>query len=264
MECTHPYQWRLTMSADYEMSAAVRNGLADELRDIQAEPGLALKVRNEVLRQRRRRAVTCVFVGLALVVAALPFVLGIPASPGRVTATNGSVEPGDTDKASATLEGIRFSLPSGYAFEGARRANCSEYRIPAGLMPPARFPSIEDQSYASLAFTSPNGAGCLRVANSANYTAEPSHGNPPSDPIVPKGAASIMVGPYHAAIYAEPGEVTTAIFVQIPTPGGGFHDLLVASEGLATSDLESILGRALPQSYTAVPVAGFPTTTTAP
>jgi len=201
---------------------------------------------------------------LPLVAAVLPLALGGSASRGQVTATKGSVNPGHLARASATLDGIRFSLPSGYAFDGAAMANCSEYQLPAGLMPPARFPSIEDQSYASLAFTSPNGTGCLRVANSANYPAEPPQGSPPRDPVVPKGAVSIMVGPYHAAIYAEPDQETTAIFVQIPTPGGGLHDLLVASEGLATSDLESILGRALPQSYTAVPVAASPTTTTAP
>lgn len=252
------------MLTDDEVSTAVRNGLAEELRDLQAEPGLALKVRNEVLRQRRRRAVTGALVGLALVVAVLPFALGGSASRGHVTATKGSVDPGHLASASATLDGIRFSLPSGYSFDGAARADCSDFRIPAGLMPPARFPSIEDQSYASLAFTSPNGGGCLRVANSANYPAEPAQGNSPSDPVVPKGAVSIMVGPYHAAIYTEPDQVTTAIFVQIPSPGGGFHDLLVASQGLATSDLESILGRSLPQSYTAVPVAASPTTTAVP
>ena len=115
-------------------------------------------------------------------------------------------------------------------------------------MPPAGFPPIEDQSFAQLAFTSPNGAGCIRVANSANYAEEPPQANPPSDPVAPKGAVSIMVGPYRAAIDAEPEQVTTAIYVQIPTPGGEFHDLLVASQGLSASELESVLARSLPQS----------------
>jgi len=131
-------------------------------------------------------------------------------------------------------------------------------------MPPLGFPPIEDQSLASLAFTSPNGVGCIRVANSANYEAQPLHGNPTSDPVWPRGAVSTMVGPYRAAVYAEPEQGTTAIYVQIPTPGGGFHDLLVASQGLSTSDIESILARALPQSYTPVPIATSPTTTTVP
>lgn len=104
----------------------------------------------------------------------------------------------------------------------------------------------------------------MRVANSATYAWELPQGSPPSDPVAPKGAVSIMVGLYRAAIYAEPDQGTTAIYVQVPTPGGGFHDLLVATQGLATSDLESILARALPQSYTPVPIAASLTTTTVP
>lgn len=104
----------------------------------------------------------------------------------------------------------------------------------------------------------------MRVANSANYLAGPLEGNPPSDPVALKGAVSVMVGPYHAAVSAEPDQETTVIYVQIPTPGGGFHDLLVASQGMATSELESILEKALPQSYSPVPIAASSTPTTEP
>jgi hypothetical protein len=246
------------MLTDYELSTAVRDGLTEELHDLQAEPQLILKVRNEVLRHRQRRAVTASLVGLALVVAVLPFTFGGTSSRGPLTATNGSVDPGPLASASATLDGIRFSLPSGYTLDGSAEANCSEFWIPAGLMPTAGFPPIDDQSFAQLAFTSPNGAGCIRVANSANYAEEPPQVNPPSDPVAPKGATSIMVGPYRAAIYTEPEQVTTAIYVQIPTPGGGFHDLLAASQGLSASELESVLARALPQSYTSVPIEASP------
>ena len=104
----------------------------------------------------------------------------------------------------------------------------------------------------------------MRVANSATYLAEPLEGNPPNDPVAPKGAVSVMVGPYRAAVSAEPDQGTTVIYVQIPTPGGGFHDLLVASQGMATSELESILEKALPQSYSPVPIAASSTPTTEP
>jgi len=64
------------MLTDYEVSTAVRSGLAEELRDLQAEPELVQKVRYHVLRHRRRRAVrTGALVVLALVVAVLPVAL---------------------------------------------------------------------------------------------------------------------------------------------------------------------------------------------
>jgi hypothetical protein len=238
------------MLTDDDAAVAVRDRLANELSDLQVGPELVAKIRSVVHLRQRRRVMTGIVAFAAVIVALAPFAFN-RSSPQR---NRTALDPGHLTQSSVRLDGFRFISPTGYEFDGANDATCKSWFIPAGSMPPPGFVAIENQSFASLASTSTGGAGCVRVANSATYAAGLPSTSLPNDPVAPNESQSIMVGPYHAAMYAVPGQGVIAAYVQIPTPGGGFHDLLVASQGMAGPDLELMLAKALPQTYQAVPI----------
>jgi hypothetical protein len=79
-----------------------------------------------------------------------------------------------------------------------------------------------------------------------------------SDPIAPAGSQSLAIGLYQASVYQAANSATLAIYVQIPTIGGGHHDLIVAAQGITQPNLVAMLHKALPVQVTPAPASDIP------
>jgi hypothetical protein len=82
--------------------------------------------------------------------------------------------------------------------------------------------------------------------------------------VVPKGAKALTIGKYHAFIYKTPSIL--ALYVEIPTTGGGYHDLVVGAQGMSSADLLALVQKALPTKFGSSVVRKLPagSSTTAP
>jgi hypothetical protein len=78
------------------------------------------------------------------------------------------------------------------------------------------------------------------------------------DSIAPAGSQSLAIGLYQASVYRAANSPTLAIYVQIPTIGGGHHDLIVVAQGITQPDLVGMVQKALPTQVTPAPASAVP------
>jgi hypothetical protein len=175
--------------------------------------------------------------------------------------------------ASVRLAGYTAHLPSGYLVSAAKIPDCRTFPVSAHPFP------LESSSTYTIA--TPNATACIGSLLSATYgTGRSSHQTP--DPLPPSGLTPIELGAYRAAIgradefavicgSVDSGPACTfpvaggtastgnevALWVQIPSTGGGYHDLVVGSWGLSEAELIALVQSALPK-HAAAAEAGHP------
>lgn len=164
-------------------------------------------------------------------------------------------------------------LPSGYLVSTAHTPNCQTY--PTSAIP---LPMDSNSTYT---VATPNTTACIGSLLTASY-GQDSSSPPTTDPVPPSAATRIRLGSYRAAIgyvggfvricenahsgppCTLPGaggtgsnESPLGIWVQIPSTGGGYHDLIVGSWGLSEAKLIALVQSALPK-HLAAAGAGHP------
>ena len=209
---------------------------------IEPPPMAELRRRNEKRHRYNRTAASIlgtVALGVALAVVLLPS--------------------GTTTTATIRLAGYMAHLPVGYTASQTPEAQCRIY--PAAYPEPGHLPAALSTAYA---IRPPGTTACLGSWLTANY-ASASDGTAPIDPVAPPNGTRTTIDGY-SAIVADKGQVDlvitgmgnlpsesqfeaespVGIWVQIPTIGGGYHDLIVGALGLTQEQVLSIVESALP------------------
>ena len=162
-----------------------------------------------------------------------------------------------------SLAGYETNLPAGYTFaEASTVKQCSNFFVPVGVMPDSGIIPPTPQNFTQLWLNAPSGPGCLAFGLSGNYEPPPGTSADSYDPIAPRGSETTTIGAYRASTYQAPNSPTLALYVQIPTAGGGEHDLIVAAEGMSQTDLIAMLEKALPTAPVPTEPSGGPSTST--
>jgi hypothetical protein len=251
--------------SENQVSVLVCDQLTAEVADIEASPELVDLVRQRLGRRHRRNsAILGVVAALVVVGIAVPMSVGrdtVGSNPARSATQHRVVQ---VDGPPFSLAGYSAHLPSGYRVDAAGNTTCRRFWISTGPMPRSGQALPSQQGSALVAFQGAGIAGCLTVANSANYSTGPKGPGATGDPVVPKGAKALTIGKYHAFIYKTPSIL--ALYVEIPTTGGGYHDLVVGAQGMSAADLVSLVQKALPTKFEPSAVEKIPTgsSTTAP
>jgi hypothetical protein len=147
-----------------------------------------------------------------------------------------------------SLAGYETNLPAGFTFaEVSTGTECSNFFVPVAVMPAAHTPAPSSQTFSQLALQASGSSGCLAFGLSGNYGQSAGSSAATTDPLVPAGSQTVTIGPYQASSYHAPNSQTNAVYVQIPTTGGGDHDLIVAAQGITRADLTAMLQKALPK-----------------
>ncbi len=203
---------------------------------------------------------------------------------GYVIATHGSpsgnVGLSSTAGSTVCLAGYTAHLPTGYAVTETKAADCRTY--PGTAAVPAMQESAPD------AITTPKATACIGSFLSATYGLG-STTVPSPDLDAPSATTTVNVGPYPARIggagigftivcgnvqgqppscppadsLSSPDNRPLGLWVQVPSIGGGYHDLIVGSWGLTAAQLIAIVQSALPHHRVAAP-AGVPPWTLIP
>jgi hypothetical protein len=129
--------------------------------------------------------------------------------------------------ASVRLAGYTAHLPSGYLVSAAKIPDCRTFPVSAHPFP------LESSSTYTIA--TPNATACIGSLLSATY-----------------GTGTLPVAGGTASTGNE-----VALWVQIPSTGGGYHDLVVGSWGLSEAELIALVQSALPK-HAAAAEAGHP------
>jgi hypothetical protein len=236
---------------DEELTDIVRDELATELANVIFSPQLQTTVHR---RHARRVRVKASALGVAAVVAVAAIVIPLAASESGDSApssTGSDRSPIALNGSAVSLAGYETNLPAGYtATEASTEPQCSNFFVPVSLPPGPGATAPSPQDFSQLALNARGNRGCLAFGLSGNY--EPPVGSPAGvkDPIAPIGSEAIAIGAYRASTYQASNSPTIAVYVQIPTKGGGDHDLIVAAQGITQPDLIAMLGKALPRQVT--------------
>ena len=195
---------------------------------------------------------------LIVVGIAVPMTVGnntVGSDPSRSLTEHPGVRP---DGPAFSLAGYDAHLPSGYRFDAAHMSACRKFWIYTGPMPASgqALPSV--QGSAQFAFQAAGTTGCLTIESSATYRSGPDGPGATGDPVVPKGAKALSIDSHHAFIYRAPGQPTIALYVEIPTASGEYHDLLVAAQGMSQANLVALVQKALPTRFVASRVTNVP------
>jgi hypothetical protein len=230
-----------------QLYVRVRDELTAQVAEIEASPELASLVRQRLGRRRQHNSAI-----LALVAALVVVGIAVPTLVGHSTVGSNTSKPVEkhpgvqVDGPAFSLAGYDGHLPSGYRFDTTHNETCRKFWIYSGPMPSSGQALPSDQGSAQLAFQAAGTTGCLTIENSANYSSGPKGPGERGDPVVPKGAKALTIDSYHAFIYQMSGQPTVALYVEIPTTAGEYHDLLVAAQGMSSADLIALVQRALP------------------
>jgi hypothetical protein len=242
---------------DEELTNIVRDGLATELASISSSPQLLTSLHR---RHAQRMRVKASVVGVAAVVTGVAIAIPIVAS-GRGTTPPASTASGHSGHvaltgAAVSLAGYETNLPSSYTIaQVSTWAQCSNFFVPVGVPPAPGTAAPSPQDFSQIALNASGGNGCLDFGITGNYEQSSA---PTKDPVAPTGSQTITIGPYQASIYQAPHSSTIALYVQIPTTGGGDHDLIVAAQDLTQQDLVAMLEEALPTQATPTPASDGP------
>jgi hypothetical protein len=181
---------------------------------------------------------------------------------------------------SIRLAGYSARLPAGDLVSTPSTHNChAVYPMSNSAFP------LPMEGNATYAITTPTMAmACIGSLLTASYGQDRSSRSTTPDPVSPSNATPIKLGAFHAAIgdvdefvyecdYAtESGppcsgngsnQKSLGIWVQIPSTGGGYHDLIVGSWGLSKAKLIALVQSALPK-HVAAAAAGQPPWTVIP
>jgi len=209
---------------------------------------------------------------IALVAAVVTVLVGAGVGYAVVSGGAGRAQAGG-GASSIRLASYTAHLPSGYLVSTAPTPNCQTYPTSAVLLP------MDSNSTYTVA--TPNATACIGSLLTASYGLDRS--SPPiTDPVPPSGAKRIRLGSYRAAVGYVGGfvricenahsgppctlwgagktassESPLGIWVQIPSTGGGYHDLIVRSWGLCEDKLIALVQGALPK-HVAAADAGHP------
>ena len=174
------------------------------------------------------------------------------------------------------LSGYSTRLPVGVAVEPG--AHCFG---PLGhLRAPEWFAEIPTHGGLTYSLQTRTSTSCIGSMLSATYGVLAGADTHPRSPEVAPGAVMGRIGPYHVSIVgassisvigclgpncqaAAEADGLVTITVQIPTTGGGYHDLVVATLGLTGAQAVSLVKGALPRQLAARP-AGRPPWTLLP
>ena len=227
----------------------------------------------------RGRSVLVTAVVMLVAVAGISYVLA--GSPGR--------QVGHASATGSTIHLASYTthLPSGYEVAASRASDCQIY--PGGFTLPlqenAIYLPMEENAIYTIA--TPTATVCFGSLLTASYGSS-NNSAPSVDPVAPSTTTTpVDVGPYHARIgkagtfagiitcenvQGEPpcavqpssvGQGAFGLWVQIPSIGGGYHDLVVGSLGLTQTQLIAIVQSALPEHPVAAR-AGMPPWTIIP
>jgi len=205
----------------------------------------------------------------ALLIAGLVLAVVLPDSAPHVPHQS------TTAHTSIRLAGYTAYLPGKDLVSAVGAANFCQSVYPIS---DARLPMQSNSTYS---IATPNATACIGSLLTASY-GRGSSSFPTPDPVAPTNATPIRLGSYHAAIghvsviigcYSNadgnnahdgppcggtPSRLSTlGIWVQIPTTGGGYHDLIVGSYGLSRGELIALVESALPK-HIASAAAGKP------
>jgi hypothetical protein len=244
---------------DEELEDIVRDELATELADVSCSPQLLTSVYRRHVRRMRVKASA---VGAAAVAVVVALVIPLADSGRGISSpsSTGSPRSGHVAlKGSAiSLAGYATNLPAGYTFtEASTGARCSNFFVPVGVPPGSGTTAPSPQDFSQLALSARGTSGCLAFGLSGNYEPAASSAGA-KDPVAPAGSETIAIGPYRASTYQATNSPTIAVYVQIPTTGGGDHDLIVAAQGITQPDLIAMLQEALPAPATPAPASDGP------
>jgi hypothetical protein len=244
----------------------------------QRSVGLSGRIGTRVAHTRGRSVLVTAVIML-LAVTGISYV--VAGAPGRKI--------GHSSAAGSTihLAGYTTHLPSGYEVAASRAADCQIY--PGGftvpLQPDAIYLPMEEN--ATYAIVTPTATVCFGSLLTASYGSR-NNSALSVDPVAPSTTTTrVNVGPYRARIgkagtfagmiscqnvQGEPpcavqpssaGQGAFGLWVQIPSIGGGYHDLVVGSLGLTQTQLIAIVQSALPEHPVAA-LAGMPPWTIIP
>jgi hypothetical protein len=206
-------------------------------------------------------------IGSAAVLAAVLVLAVTLAGPVRHVPNQGAAA-----NTSIRLAGYSAHLPAGDLVSTTNTHNCQAvYPVSNSAF---RLPMEGNSTYT---IATPMAMACIGSLLTASYGRDRSS-VPSPDPVAPSSATPIKLGSFHAAIghvdefvfecasADESGppcggngssEKSLGIWVQIPSEGGGYHDLIVGSWGLSQAELIALVQSALP-SHVAATAAGQP------
>ena len=228
---------------------------------IEPSPIEALRRRNRRRHRHNRIASTAAAGLLVLAVALVGFLL----------------PSGGTRSSTIQLAGYTAHLPSGYTANPAPEPKCRVY--PVAVHAPGHLPAALTSAYA---VNAPGGTGCLGSWLTASY-ASGSGRMAPVDPDAPPNGLRENIDGYQAIVGngndlvftitgpldavqiegEDPVGVSVGVWVQIPTLGGGYHDLIIGALGLTQDQVLGLLRSALP-TPPAPATAGKPPWATVP
>ena len=246
------------MLTDEELTNIVRNELAAELTNVNWSPQLLASVHRRHAQRRRVKASVTAVVAVAVGVAiAIPVAdSGRGPAPRSLTAPNRSGHVSLTGEA-VSLAGYKTDLPTGYTVADASTGTqCSNFFVPVGVPPAPGSAAPSPQDFSQLALQANGSGGCLAFGLSGNYGQSGSSAAV-TDPVAPSGSETTTIGAYQASTYQAPNSPTVAVYVQIPTTGGGDHDLIVAAQGITQPDLIAMIQKGLPTQVTPAPASGW-------
>jgi hypothetical protein len=212
------------------------------------------------------RSLVLVLGSALLLTAVLVLAVTLSASVRHVPSQGGGAN------TSIRLAGYSAHLPAGDLVSTASTHNCQAvYPISNSAFP---LPMEGNSTYT---IATPMAMACIGSLLTASYGQDRSS-LPTPDPVSPSNATPIELGSFHAAIgdvdefvfecdYADESgppcggdgssEKSLGIWVQIPSQGGGYHDLIVGSWGLSKAQLIALVQSALPK-HPASAAAGQP------
>jgi hypothetical protein len=246
---------------DEELTNIVRDELAGELTNVYWSPQLLASVHR---RHAQRRVVKASVTGVAAVVAAVAIAIPIADSgrgptPRSLTAPSRSGHVVLSGEA-VSLAGYETNLPAGYTFtEASTETQCTNNFVPVGVMPAPGTAAPSPQDLSQLALQASGSSGCLAFGLTGNYGKSAENSAATTDPFAPAGSQTITIGPYQASTHQAPNSPTIGMYVQIPTTGGGDHDLIVAAQGITQPDLIAMIQKALPTQAMPTPASEVPT-----
>jgi hypothetical protein len=252
------------VSTDDQLKLLIRRELDAALPDLAPAPDLARGVRR---RYRRRKLKRARLAGLVVVVLAV--------GAGSASALTRALREGG--RSTVDLAGYTVTLPLGVhasplQFLPSRptpqpplSSALAECKAGAGvgflMNSPAAWgsPPYQQPALSNFVVTSPSSSGCVSGLMTLPYGSGTA---PTPDLVAPSGSTSVDIGPYPTEQFDTGGSYVAATYfefayyVQLPTSGGGFQDLIVASLGIPRPEVVELIQQVVVQYENSAPASG--------
>jgi hypothetical protein len=134
-------------------------------------------------------------------------------------------------------------------------------RLPLGVLfnqlPQWGPPPYKEPTSTNIAITSPSGSGCISALMTLPYGSGTAF---TPDAVAPSGSTSVDIGPYAAREYPTAGlglaSVEFAYYVQLPSSGGGYQDLIVGSLDIPRAEVIRIVQQIVAAYESITPAIG--------